>query len=66
MDYYVACVPLPLHLKMVEDTAGLSVGQSGLGVPEVWAVKNDNWGEGMDRGTPIIINFDTTVVKQDQ
>ena len=66
MGYYIACVSLPLHLKMVEDAAGLSVGQSGLGVSEIWAVKNDNWGGEMDRGIPIIIDFDTTVVKQDQ
>jgi hypothetical protein len=34
-----ACVSLSLHFEMVKDKTGMSVGQQGLGVPEVWSVK---------------------------
>merc|ERR1712037_795848 len=32
------CLPLPLHLKVAEDSPGLPSGQQGLGVPEVWSL----------------------------
>ena len=32
------CLPLPLHLQVAEDSPGLSLGQQGLGVPEVRAL----------------------------
>lgn len=31
-----ACLPLPLHLAVVEDSTGVPAGQQGLGVSEIW------------------------------
>ena len=34
-----ACFSFPLHLALAEDSAGVPIGQSRLGVPEVWAIE---------------------------
>lgn len=33
-----ACVPLPLHFALAEDSASLSIRQQRLGIPEIWPV----------------------------
>lgn len=35
----IACFSFPLHLTLAEDPAGMPIGQSRLGIPEVWAVE---------------------------
>ena len=35
----IACFSFPLHLTLAEDSAGMPIRQSRLGVPEVWAIE---------------------------
>uniref|UniRef100_A0A915D7F2 Uncharacterized protein n=1 Tax=Ditylenchus dipsaci TaxID=166011 RepID=A0A915D7F2_9BILA len=34
-----SCLPFPLHLSLAEDATCVPVGQSRMGVPEVWTLK---------------------------
>lgn len=36
--FFLACLPLPLHIEMAEDATSVSFGQFDLGIPEVWTL----------------------------
>ncbi|XP_052495680.1 E3 ubiquitin-protein ligase RBX1 isoform X2 [Budorcas taxicolor] len=37
----LSCFPLPLHLSLAQNTAGVSVGQQRVGIPKVWALEKE-------------------------